>query len=68
MKYDKILQEMDLMAEFQKEAMRVSLGDCQICYLSVTLWDSEYGDMGSHYVGESIYHEACLDGRMAVAG
>ena len=68
MGFQSILEDLEAMAEIQEEAMKVSLGECRICCLPVTQWDAEFTDMGSHYIGESIYHEACFDGRMPVAG
>jgi hypothetical protein len=68
MKYDNILEDLEAMAEIQAEAMKVSLGECRICCLPVTQWDAEFTDMGSHYVGNSIYHGSCFDGRMPVSG
>ena len=65
---DSILKELEAMAEIQSEAMKVSLGECRICCLPVTQWDAEFTDMGSIYVGDSVYHEACFDGRMPVSG
>jgi hypothetical protein len=68
MKYDNILEELEAIAEIQEEAMKVTLGECRICALSVTQWDAEYSDMGSKYIGDFIYHQACFDGRMPVSG
>ncbi len=68
MGFDSILKDLETIAELQKEAMKVTLGECRICVLPVTQWDAEFSDMGSHYIGDIVYHEACFSGRMPVSG
>jgi len=62
-----LLKEIAELAEIQQEAMKVWLGECEICELSVTQWDADFGDMGVKYMGDDVFHEACHDGRMPVA-
>ena len=64
---NELLREMAAFAELQQEAAKVWLGECEVCELSVTQWDADFGDMGVKYLGDNVFHEACLDGSMPVA-
>ena len=55
------------MALVMEESKKIQLGVCEICGLSVTLWDENFGMLGVRYEGLLIVHDACQYGKLAVS-
>lgn len=58
---------MGSMALVMEESKKIQLGVCEICGLSVTLWDENFGMLGVRYEGLLIVHDACQYGKLAVS-